>query len=95
MTVDADRAETLPAGFARYERDLDGSPATFYAGLGHVERFPDYWELFGQHVDAELDRLPRRWRRKRPPSSTSACSTTASGWRRGCRAMSAASTTSS
>jgi len=21
-------------------------PATWYAGLGHAERFPDYWELF-------------------------------------------------
>ncbi|MFF7709511.1 TonB-dependent copper receptor [Pseudomonas sp. NPDC007930] len=38
------RASTLPSGFARYEHDL-GS-ATLYAGLGHVQRFPDYWELF-------------------------------------------------
>ncbi len=53
-TVDADRSSTLPAGFVRYERDLAASPATFYAGIGHVERFPDYWELFGQHVDVSL-----------------------------------------
>jgi iron complex outermembrane receptor protein len=39
-------AETLPSGFVRYEHDLSGSPTTLYAGLGHVQRFPDYWELF-------------------------------------------------
>lgn len=52
--VDADRSSTLPSGFVRYEHDLASSPATFYAGVGHVERFPDYWELFGQHVDVSL-----------------------------------------
>ncbi|WP_337961742.1 TonB-dependent copper receptor [Pseudomonas sp. Gutcm_11s] len=45
-TADETRAETLPSGFARYEYDLAGSPTTLYAGLGHVQRFPDYWELF-------------------------------------------------
>jgi iron complex outermembrane recepter protein len=40
----ARRHERLPAGFARYEHDLDLSPVTLYAGVGHVERFPDYWE---------------------------------------------------
>ena len=39
------RADTLPSGFARYEHDLD-SATTLYAGLGHVQRFPDYWELY-------------------------------------------------
>ncbi|WP_114238249.1 TonB-dependent copper receptor [Dyella sp. C9] len=53
--VAADRSDTLPAGFARYEHDLSGMPATLYAGIGHVERFPDYWELFGQHVQGTLD----------------------------------------
>jgi iron complex outermembrane receptor protein len=53
-TVDADRSSTLPAGFVRYERDLASSPTTLYAGIGHVERFPDYWELFGRHVDVSL-----------------------------------------
>ena len=52
--VDADRSATLPAGFVRYERDLASSPTTLYAGIGHVERFPDYWELFGRHVDVSL-----------------------------------------
>lgn len=53
-SVTANRSSTLPAAFVRYERDLADMPATFYAGLGHVERFPDYWELFGQHVDSSL-----------------------------------------
>ncbi len=54
MPVAANRSDTLPAGFVRYERDLRSLPATFYAGIGHVERFPDYWELFGQHVQGTL-----------------------------------------
>ena len=39
------RTDTLPSGFLRYERDLAALPATIYIGLGHAERFPDYWEL--------------------------------------------------
>lgn len=39
------RTDTLISGFVRYEHDLGGS-STLYAGLGHSERFPDYWELF-------------------------------------------------
>jgi iron complex outermembrane receptor protein len=53
--VDATRNDTLPSGFVRYEHDLAESPATVYAGIGHVERFPDYWELFGRHVDKSLN----------------------------------------
>ena len=45
-TADDSRADTLPSGFIRYEHDLADSPTTLYAGLGHAERFPDYWELF-------------------------------------------------
>ncbi|TDF85228.1 TonB-dependent copper receptor [Pseudomonas sp. H9] len=40
------RADTLPSGFVRYEHDLADMPATTYVGLGHAQRFPDYWELF-------------------------------------------------
>ncbi|MDT3715776.1 TonB-dependent copper receptor [Pseudomonas soli] len=40
------RADTLPSGFVRYEHDLAAIPATTYIGLGHTQRFPDYWELF-------------------------------------------------
>ncbi|WOE80270.1 TonB-dependent copper receptor [Pseudomonas protegens] len=45
-TADTTRADTLPSGFVRYEHDLADSPTTLYAGLGHSQRFPDYWELF-------------------------------------------------
>ena len=45
-TAGETRADTLPSGFVRYEHDLSGSPTTVYAGIGHVQRFPDYWELF-------------------------------------------------
>ena len=45
-TAGETRADTLPSGFVRYEHDLTGSPTTVYAGIGHVQRFPDYWELF-------------------------------------------------
>jgi iron complex outermembrane receptor protein len=45
-TADETRADTLPSGFIRYEHDLADSPTTLYAGLGHTQRFPDYWELF-------------------------------------------------
>lgn len=42
---DLSRDDTLPGGFVRYEHDLGG--ATAYLGLGHAERFPDYWEIIG------------------------------------------------
>lgn len=45
-TAGETRAETLPSGFMRYEHDLAAASATWYAGIGHVQRFPDYWELF-------------------------------------------------
>jgi iron complex outermembrane receptor protein len=44
-TAGAERDETLRSGFLRFESDLRSRPATLFAGLGHVERFPDYWEL--------------------------------------------------
>lgn len=37
------RTSDLASGFARYEHDL--TDATLFAGLGRVQRFPDYWEL--------------------------------------------------
>lgn len=30
----------------RVEHNLANAPVMLYAGLGHTERFPDYWELF-------------------------------------------------
>lgn len=46
-TAGKKRDAILTSGFARYEHDLAGTAATLYAGLGHSERFPDYWELIG------------------------------------------------
>lgn len=45
-TFDDLRSRVLPSGFVRYERDLASLPVTWYAGIGHAQRFPDYWELF-------------------------------------------------
>lgn len=45
-TADQQRQASLPSGFVRWEHDLASLPATAYAGVGHVQRFPDYWELF-------------------------------------------------
>ncbi|QIB50230.1 TonB-dependent copper receptor [Pseudomonas sp. OIL-1] len=45
-TVNASRRQTLPSGFVRLEQDLSDVAATAYIGVGHVQRFPDYWELF-------------------------------------------------
>ncbi|WP_434213047.1 TonB-dependent copper receptor [[Pseudomonas] boreopolis] len=39
------RKERLGSGFLRREGDLGGGIG-WYAGLGHSERMPDYWELF-------------------------------------------------
>ena len=45
-TAGVTRSETLSAGFVRFEQDLGDLPITWYAGIGHTERMPDYWELF-------------------------------------------------
>lgn len=45
-TFDEDRSRVLPSGFVRYERDLTSLPLSWYAGIGHAERYPDYWEMF-------------------------------------------------
>lgn len=45
-TAGETRRDTLYSGFLRYEEELAAMPATWYAGLGHAQRFPDYWELF-------------------------------------------------
>jgi iron complex outermembrane receptor protein len=44
-TLGDSRSKTLPSGFVRYEQDIADTSATWYAGLGHVQRFPDFWEL--------------------------------------------------
>lgn len=45
LVTDTERKETLPSGFIRIESELAEHVKT-YAGLGYVERVPDYWELF-------------------------------------------------
>lgn len=52
-TAGHDRKTTLPSAFLRYERDFDAS-TTGYIGLGHAERFPDYWELFNKESAASV-----------------------------------------
>ncbi|HSD17700.1 MAG TPA: TonB-dependent copper receptor [Thermomonas sp.] len=44
-TFGTTRREALPGGFLRYEHEA--APGFgWYAGLGHAQRMPDYWELF-------------------------------------------------
>ncbi len=52
-TADETRRTTLASGFARVERELAGTPATAYVGVGHVQRFPDYWELLSAGKESE------------------------------------------
>ncbi len=52
-TAGETRSDTLASGFARVERELGGKATTLYAGLGRVERFPDYWELFSDREGPE------------------------------------------
>ncbi|RYY78151.1 MAG: TonB-dependent receptor [Moraxellaceae bacterium] len=40
------RTETLPSGFIRLENSWPAQHLNGYVGVGHVERMPDYWELF-------------------------------------------------
>ncbi len=55
-TADQARRDNLASGFARYERDLgEGKqPLTLFAGIGAVQRFPDYWELFSNESAASV-----------------------------------------
>lgn len=40
------REETLGAGFVRYEHGRANTGLSWFGGIGHTERMPDYWELF-------------------------------------------------
>ncbi len=44
-TAQQRRDDVLPSAFARVEQRLGDMPLTAFAGVGHVRRFPDYWEL--------------------------------------------------
>jgi iron complex outermembrane receptor protein len=49
-TAGETRRETLRSGFVRYERDASKNPTAWFAGVGHTERMPDYWELFSPNM---------------------------------------------
>lgn len=49
-TANERRRDTLGSGFVRYERELQATPLALYAGVGSVERYPDYWELFSAEM---------------------------------------------
>ncbi|NOU49658.1 TonB-dependent copper receptor [Pseudoalteromonas sp. JBTF-M23] len=44
-TASLTRKDSLWSGFSRFVIQQD--KAQYYVGLGHAERFPDYWELMG------------------------------------------------
>jgi len=46
-TIGATDRKTLVSAFGRYERAVTRA-GTLYVGLGHAERFPDYWERLKQ-----------------------------------------------
>lgn len=52
-TAGEERDTVLPAGFARYEHDFARGSTRAYVGIGHVQRFPDYWELVGAGRESE------------------------------------------
>lgn len=55
-TANQERTSVLPSGFVRFE--LDPTPdTTLFAGLGHVGRFPDYWEMFRNESATGLSAL--------------------------------------
>lgn len=54
-TRNQSRSQTLGSGFVRWERDF-AAASTFYAGLGHTERFPDYWELISATKESATTR---------------------------------------
>jgi iron complex outermembrane receptor protein len=45
------RKDTLPSGFIRIEKTLPEHGLKTYAGLGYVERTPDFWELYSTSTD--------------------------------------------
>jgi iron complex outermembrane receptor protein len=48
------RPSDLTGGFARYEHDLALASTTVFAGLGRLQRFPDYWELIKNESAASV-----------------------------------------
>ena len=61
-TLNHERNETLSSGFLRYEREVFAG-STVYAGVGHTERFPDYWEAISKEsltTASAFDTKPER-----------------------------------
>ncbi len=48
---DQERTDTNPSGFIRIESNLPEHGFKTYAGIGYVERSPDYWELYSTATD--------------------------------------------
>jgi len=59
-TADTERVDVLPSGFSRIEHGLATVPASLYFGVGHVRRFPDYWELVTKESGATLSAFGTR-----------------------------------
>lgn len=45
------RKDTVPSGFIRIEKALPEHGVKTYAGVGYVERTPDFWELYSTSTD--------------------------------------------
>ncbi|WP_237067770.1 TonB-dependent copper receptor [Microbulbifer guangxiensis] len=45
-----ERDEVLKSGFLRHEVELTSGGSTLFAGVGHSERFPDYWEMIARET---------------------------------------------
>ncbi len=58
-TADGRRDTVLPQAFVRFEREAR-SGLTVFAGVGHVQRFPDYWELIGRESAGSLSAFATR-----------------------------------
>ncbi|MBK0065207.1 MULTISPECIES: TonB-dependent copper receptor [unclassified Acinetobacter] len=48
---DQQRTDTNPSGFIRIESNFPEHGLKTYAGIGYVERSPDYWELYSTATD--------------------------------------------
>ncbi|MES2918489.1 MAG: TonB-dependent copper receptor [Pseudomonadota bacterium] len=51
-TAGLTRRDSLESAFVRLEQQLQDRPVLVYAGVGHAERFPDYWELISKQAAA-------------------------------------------
>lgn len=53
-TAGQEREDTLHSGFARLETAPGDGSLVYFAGLGHSERFPDYWEMIAKETETSL-----------------------------------------